>query len=133
MRGLTIVAVVIRKKVTSAVLTMVLLTAAAGVGAHQQEGWCPMLKLPECCKKARSNGPNASIARVCCNLNCSEPGSTGNSSASSFSVQLSTTANTAVAVNATAFSSKVVFTPHFQQFHSYDSNPRYIKHLALLI
>src|ERR1043166_3468425 len=119
---------VIRKPMTSVVLTIVMLTAAVGVGAHQQEGWCPMLKLPACCKKARSNGPGASIARVCCNLNCSEPGS---SSSSSFSVQLSTTANTAVAVNAAPFSSKVVFTPHFQRFYSYDSNPRYIKHLAL--
>src|SRR5262249_56115707 len=105
---------------------MVMLTAAMGVGAHQQEGWCPMLKLPECCKKARSNVRGASIARVCCNLNCSEPGSTGNSSSSSFSVQLSTTANAAVAVNAAAFSSKVVFTPHFQRFFSYDSNPSYL-------
>ncbi|HEY6215645.1 MAG TPA: hypothetical protein VIW74_03230 [Pyrinomonadaceae bacterium] len=119
---------------TSVVLTIAMLTAAVGVGAHQQEGWCPMLKLPDCCKKARSNRPGASIARVCCNLNCSEPGSTGNSgSSSSFSVQLSTTANAAVAVNAASFSSRVVFTPHFQRFYSHDSNPRYIKHLALLI
>jgi len=112
---------------------MVMLTAAVGVGAHQQEGWCPMSNLPDCCKKARSNEQGASIALVCCNLNCSEPGSTGNGSSSSFSVQSTATANTAVAVNAFAFSSKVVFTPHFQQFYSYDSNPRYIKHLALLI
>jgi hypothetical protein len=108
-----------------------MLTAAVGVGAHQQEG--PMLKLPECCKKARSNGPGASIARLCCNLNCSEPGSTGNSGSSGFSVRLNTMGNAAVVVNAAAFSSKVVFTPHFQRFYSYDSNPRYIKHLALLI
>ena len=124
---------VIRKRLTSALLTMVMLTATVGVGAHQQEGWCPMLKLPDCCKKARSNEPGASIARLCCNLNCSETGSTGNSSSSSFSVQLSTTVNAAVAVNTAAFSAKVLFTPQVRRLYSYDSNPRYIKHLALLI
>ncbi len=89
-----------------------------------------MLKLPECCKKARSNQPGASIARVCCNLNCSEPGSTANSSSSASFLQLSAST---VAMNAAPFDSKVAFTPHVQRFYSYDSNPRYIKHLALLI
>src|ERR1051326_4219759 len=112
---------VIRKPMTSVVLTIAMLTAAVGVGAHQQEGWCPMLKLPDCCKKARTNGPGASIARVCCNLNCSEPGSSGSSSSPSFSAQLSTTATTAVAVNA---GRRVVFTPHPQRSYSYDSHPR---------
>src|SRR5262249_54014699 len=97
---------------------MVMLTAAAGVGAHQHEGWCPMSKLPDCCKKARSNDRGASIARVCCNLNCSEPGSTANSSSSSFSPQSGTTANIAVVLNDAALSSKVVFTPHFQRFYA---------------
>ncbi|HZI48780.1 MAG TPA: hypothetical protein VFD75_13360 [Pyrinomonadaceae bacterium] len=125
---LTIVAAVIRKRLLSGALTAVMLTAAVGVGAHQQEGWCPMLKLPDCCKKARSNGPGASIARVCCKLNCSEPASTENTT--SLAVQLSTTANTAMAMNA---AQKVVFTPRSQRFHAYDSHPRYLKHLALLI
>src|SRR5215510_1584460 len=121
------------KWLKSSVLIVVMLCGVVGVGAEEHEGSCPMSNLPDCCKKAQSNAPEASIARVCCNLNCSEPGSTGNSSSSSFSVQLSTTANAAVGVNAAPFSSMVVFTPHFQRFFSYDSNPRYIKHLALLI
>src|ERR1041385_5552347 len=133
MCGLTIVAAVIRKRLTAAVLSVLMLTVVSGVGAHQQEGTCPMSKVPDCCKKARGNAPGASIARVCCNLNCSEPGSTANSNSSSFSTRQSTTANTSVAVNAAAFSSKIVFTPHLQRIHSHDSNPRYIKHLALLI
>src|SRR5262245_60311324 len=110
-----------------------MLTAAIGVGAHQQEGTCPMSKVPDCCKKAQSNGPGAALARVCCNLNCSEPGSTGNSSSSNFSAQQTVSANAVVAMAAVAFSSKIVFTPHLQRFRPHDSNPRYIKHLALLI
>src|ERR1043165_6354432 len=105
---------------------MVMLKATVGFGAHQQDGWCPMLKLPDCCKKARSNEPGASIARVCCNLNCSEPGSTGNGGSSSFSPQQSTTANTAFAISAVAFSFRIVLPRQPQQFHLSDSNPKYI-------
>src|ERR1700741_2257157 len=78
---------VIRKRLTSAALAIVMLTAAIGVGAHQQEGTCPMSKVPDCCKKAQSNERGASLARLCCNLNCSEPGSTANSSVSTRSTQ----------------------------------------------
>ena len=124
---------VIRKRLTSAVLAMVMLTAAIGVGAHQQEGTCPMSKLPDCCKKARSNGPGASLARVCCNLNCSEPGSTGNHSSSNSWTQQTVSASSFVAMAVAAFSSKIVFTPRREQFRPHDPNPRYIKHLALLI
>src|SRR5215510_16090874 len=104
-----------RKWLTSVALTIVMLNAVVGAGAHQQEGSCPMSNLPDCCKKARSNGPDASIARLCCNLNCSEPGSTSNSNSSSFSTQQSTTANAAVSVNAATFNSKIGFTPHRQR------------------
>lgn len=130
---IAIVVDVIRKRLTSAVLAIVMLTAAAGVGAHQHEGVCPMMKLPDCCKKAQSNESGASIARICCNLNCSEPASSANSSSSSFSVQPVTTVDAGAAVNNAAFSSRILFTPHLQRLYSYDSNPRYIKHLALLI
>src|ERR1041384_1990493 len=117
------------RRFSSVVLTVVMLVAAVGVGAYQQEGWCPMLKLPDCCKKARSKESGASITRVCCNSNFFQPGSNGKNSSSSFSLQLSTTMNAAVAVNTAGFSSKVLFTPQVQRPYSYDSNPRYIKHL----
>jgi hypothetical protein len=113
-----------------------MLIGVAGVGAHEHDGSCPLTKLPRCCKTARSskNAPGASIARVCCNLNCSEPGSTGNASSSSFARQQGAAANTPVAVGAAAqFDFRVVLSRQLQQFHLADSNPRYIKHLALLI
>jgi hypothetical protein len=110
-----------------------MLIAAVGVGAHQQEGSCPMSKLPDCCKKARSHGPEASIARLCCNLNCSEPGSTGNSNSSSFSAQQGAAPNLPVAPGVAQFDFRIVLPRHSQQIHLTDSSPKYITHLALLI
>jgi hypothetical protein len=123
---------VIRKWLTSVALTIVMLTAAVGVGAHQQEGSCPMSNLPDCCKKARSHAPEASMARVCCNLNCSEPGSTGNSSSSSFSAQQGTALNIS-ALNAPQLDFRTIPPPSPQQIHAPESHPKYIKNLALLI
>src|ERR1043165_5490505 len=91
--GLTIVHAMMRKWLTSVALTIVMLTGAVGVGAQQREGSCPMSNLPDCCKKAQSHGPQASLARLCCNLNCSEPGSTGTTSSSSSTQQTSTVNN----------------------------------------
>lgn len=124
---------VMRKWLTSVALTIVMLTATVGVGAHQQEGSCPMSNLPDCCKKARSTQPEASMARLCCNLNCSEPGSTSNNSSSNFSPQPGTVPHTPVALSAAHFNFRTVLPRHIQQTHLLDSNPKYIKHLALLI
>jgi hypothetical protein len=110
-----------------------MLTAAVGIGAHQQEGSCPMSNVPDCCKKARNQGPEASMARLCCNLNCSEPGSTGNSSSSNFSAQQVTALQTPVASSAAQFSFRILLPLRPQQIHLANSNPKYIKHLALLI
>jgi hypothetical protein len=109
-----------------------MLSAAVGVGAHQQEGSCPMSNLPDCCKKAQSHGPEAAMARLCCNLNCSEPGSTGNSGSSRFSAQQGTAPNVAVAVSAPPIDFRTVLPRQPQQIRL-ESNPKYIKHLALLI
>src|SRR5262249_49464417 len=114
-------------------LSGVMLFSVAGVGAQEHEGSCPMSNLPDCCKKAQSSAPEASIARVCCNLNCSEPGSTGSGTSSSISTQQGVTAGNTHIVIATPINSKIVFTSHILRFRPHDSNPRYIKHLALLI
>ena len=73
------------------------------------------------------------MARLCCNLNCSEPGSTGNSSSSSFSAQQGTVTNTPVAVSAAQFHFRIALRRQSQQIYLPDSSPKYIKHLALLI
>src|SRR5262245_14985957 len=131
MKCLTIFAAVITKWLTSLALSLLMLTTIVGVGAHQQEGSCPISNLPDCCKKARSHTPEASMARLCCNLNCSEPGSTGNSSFSFSAPQLSS-ASTSVILNTAQFSFKVVF-PRQSKVDPHERNPKYIQHLALLI
>ena len=130
--SLSIVDAAMRKWLTSVALTIVMLTGVVGVNAHQREGSCPMSKLPDCCKKAQSHGHGASMARLCCNLNCSEPGSTGSSS-SSFSTQRVSGAHTPVVLNAAEFNFRIVFRRQTQPRHLHDSNPKYITHLALLI
>jgi len=129
--SLSIVDAAMRKWLTSVALTIVMLTGVVGVNAHQREGSCPMSKLPDCCKKARRHGPEASMARLCCNLNCSEQGSTGNSSFSFSAPQLSS-ASTSVILNTAQFSFRIVF-PRQSQVDPHERNPRYIQHLALLI
>src|ERR1041384_6511536 len=76
-----------RKCFTTLVLLTAMLTAVVGTGAHQGEGSCPVSHLPACCKKARSSdhAPEVSMARLCCNLNCSEPGNSGGSFSTNFS------------------------------------------------
>jgi hypothetical protein len=90
--------------------------------------------MPDCCKKAQSHGetPEVAMARVCCNLNCSEPG-TGGSNVSSFSPQQGTVPSAAPVVLA-APASRLQSSNLYQfEDHAYHSNPKYIQHLALLI
>jgi hypothetical protein len=70
-------------------LLAAMLGGVVGIGAHQDEGSCPLSNVPDCCEKARSSSkaPEVSMARLCCNLNCSEPGSSGGSGSAGFSSQ----------------------------------------------
>ena len=94
-----------------------------------------MANMPDCCKKAQSasNTPGVSMARLCCNLNCSEPGSGGSSSSSSVSPQQSVTPNGAVMPSVAPFSNVSPLVRYAQSSHPHSSNPKYIQHLALLI
>jgi hypothetical protein len=122
-----------RKWFTGLTLVAAMLGGAVGVGAHEGEG--SMANMPDCCKKAQStsNTPQVSMARLCCNLNCSEPGSGGSSSSSSFSPQQGMTPNGSVAPNGAPFSNVALLGRYSQTSHPNDSNPKYIQHLALLI
>src|SRR6266404_3467350 len=122
-----------RKWFTALTLVAALLGGAVGVGAHQGEGSCPMSNLPDCCKKAQSASgtPEVSMARLCCNLNCSEPGSGG--TGTSVSPQQGATANAAIIPNTTNFVGVLRSSRHTQTPAPHDSSPKYIQHLALLI
>ena len=119
---------------TALFLLQVMLGGAIGVGAHEGEGSCPMTDMPDCCKKAQSasNTPEVSMARLCCNLNCSEPGSSGSNASSSFSPQPGVAPNVMLMPQALSF--KGIAPGRYRQTrHKQDSNPKYIQHLALLI
>src|SRR5258706_2192348 len=120
-----------RKWFTVFTLIAGLLGGAVSAGAHEREG--SMAGMPDCCKKAQStsNTRGASMARLCCNLNCSEPGSSGSSSSSS--PQQGITPNGTVAPNVAPFSNVSPLARYAQSPHPQDSNPKYIQHLALLI
>jgi hypothetical protein len=108
---------------------------AVGAGAHEQEGICPLTKMAECCKKALAakKTPEVSMARLCCNLNCSEPGSSGSNTSSSFSPQPVTAPIVAVIPKAAPFNSRDSLGRFAHLPHLQDSSPKYIQHLALLI
>ena len=114
-------------------LIAAMLVSVVGVGAHEHEGTCPLTKLPDCCKKAKlgANATEVSKARLCCNFNCSEPGSGGSNASSSFSPQQSVAPMGLVLPNSLP-SSNVAFSSHQPARPNY-SSPKYIQHLALLI
>jgi len=124
-----------RKLLTALTLVAAMLGGAVGVGAHEQEGSCPMSNLPDCCKKAQSasTSPEVSMARLCCNLNCSEPGSGGTSSSSNVSPQQGTLPLTAIMPGAAPFNGITLSGRYAQTSSPHDSSPKYIQHLALLI
>jgi hypothetical protein len=123
-----------RKWFTTLVLIAAMLGGVVGIGAHQGEGSCPLSNVPDCCKKARSGNKAAevSMARLCCNLNCSEPGSSGEGVSVQFSSQQGSTPSPAF-VPQPLVVAWAALNPHTRFSHLPDSNPKYIQHLALLI
>jgi len=123
-----------RKWLTAFILVSAMLSGVVGVGAHENEGSCPMSNLHDCCKKAQAANKTTevSMARLCCNLNCSEPGSSGSNTSSSFSPSQGSAPSGVVIPSALVINSKPTwnYRPTSQPA---DSSPKYIQHLALLI
>jgi hypothetical protein len=124
-----------RKWLTNLLLVIALGSGVVGVGAHENEGSCPMANVPDCCKKAQSASasPEASMARLCCNLNCSEPGSGGSTNSSSLSGQQGNMPNLAIIPGSTTFNRASFSLSNQVEKNPHDSKPKYIQHLALLI
>lgn len=124
-----------RRWFTAFLLVAAVVSGVIGVGAHEQEGSCPMANMPDCCKKAQSPSttPEVSMARLCCNLNCSEPGSTGSNASSSFSSQRGIAPIVAVIPHAVPDNAHDLLHRSTHSPRLKDSNPKYIQHLALLI
>ena len=124
-----------RKWFTAFVLIAAMLGGAVGVGAHEGEGSCPVTNMPDCCKKAQSAGNTSEVfmARLCCNLNCSEPGSSGSNASSSFSPQPGIAPNSVVMPSLAPYNATAVSSRYAGSTLSQVSSPKYIQHLALLI
>src|ERR1044071_4247010 len=86
----------------------------------------------ECCKKALEHdaSPRVSAARLCCALNCNEPGSTSSNTSQSFS-QSAPEPTSVIALTLPAASIRHLRTPYRQVTLS-SSSPTYILNLALL-
>ena len=127
-----------RIRLISLVLLLVFAgSVGAGVPMHSKERSCPMGMMADmdCCKKAlsRSNAPQVANARLCCALNCSEDGS---APTSTIQVQLKTQPQVvAIPPIVPASLPTSAFLGRGRNLHGppKDSNPAYIRHLALLI
>jgi hypothetical protein len=98
---------------------------------HSGSGGSGMM---DCCKKAmeQSNSPQVAATRLCCAMNCNEPGSTSGSASQSFS-QISSVPTPLIVA---AFPAASVLKPSRDRYEattSTRSKPAYILNLALLI
>lgn len=111
-------------------------SALAGVHGNESAHKCPMMGMSDCCETAalQSAAPQVSAARLCCALNCTEPGTTGPTNAFNLSSSLSLAVQVGV-VPPIAAASPYASPPHPYSSLSppRDSHPAYIRHLALLI
>ena len=116
-------------------LAVIIAMAGAAVGVSADDGSWAEGNMPLCCKKARStaHAPEVSMARLCCKLNCSEPGSGGSSTASNFSRDQGASLGAAIVPTPMHLSKFALRNVYTRINHSHDSNPKYIQHLALLI
>jgi hypothetical protein len=122
-----------RKRLISLVLAIGVVSGIVSIGSHGSEKACPMANLPDCCKKAQSASvsPEVSLARLCCTLNCSEPG-TGGSASASLSHQPSSLPSVATVTHVLLFN-QIHLAKRPPGPSPAPSNPKYIEHLALLI
>jgi len=121
-----------RKRCVLFGLIAAMLVSVVGVRA-QHQGSCPLTSLPDCCKKAQSagNAPQISMARLCCNLNCSEPGNSGSNMSSSFP----SPQNLPAPSFSLPDSSPHCVSPSSRSHAAppFEIDAKYIQHLALLI
>jgi hypothetical protein len=128
-----------RTRLISLVILLVVAgSAVAGAPLHSNEQWCSMggaMGEMDCCKAAlsRSNTPQVASARLCCSLNCSQNGTTpANGLRVQPKMQPSLSAHLAGA-QAILPSMPVLRLSSHSHGPPTDSNPAYIRHLALLI
>jgi hypothetical protein len=120
------------KKLTNLLLLIALAASvAAGMPLHSGSGEAEMM---DCCKKAleQSASPHVSAARLCCAMNCNEPGSLSGNTSQSFSQ----TGSEPISLIVAGLPPASVLKPspaRYEARTSSRSKPAYILNLALLI
>ena len=125
-----------RKRLTIFVLVAGLVAGAlGGVPTHAGAHDCPMKGMAEdCCATARGHdgAMEVSAARLCCALNCTEPGTTAPAGTLRLSPTVALTLHSG-AVPPAVTASPQLLLPRSASESPPDSHPAYIRHLALLI
>lgn len=124
-----------RKRLTALFLLLLMAgSTLAGVPLHSGDRECPMAGKMDCCARARmkSNRPEVKAARLCCALNCTEPGTTPPAGSFHVSPQLAAVLNCVLVPRTDSFQG---LEPALSSSPGYSKNssPAYIRHLALLI
>lgn len=110
--------------------------AVAGGTMHAGEQGCAMMDMPDCCEIAHSQAddPVVSAAKLCCSLNCTMPGSTGQTGSSVPLPQVLVSFTHALSLYPPSSLSVGLLTRDRISPEPFNkSHPVYIRHLALLI
>jgi hypothetical protein len=125
-----------RKRLT-ALFLLLLMTGStlAGVPMHSGERECHMVGMMDCCAKARmkSDRPEVKAARLCCTLNCTEPGTTPPPGSFKISPQLAAVLDSVLVPRVSSLQNSGPAHSFSPPGYRQNSNPAYIRHLALLI
>jgi hypothetical protein len=125
-----------RKRLTALSLLLLMTGGTlAGAPLHSGERECHMAGMMDCCAKARMKGnkPEVRAARLCCALNCTEPGTTPPAASFKLSPQLAVVLGGVLVPRTTSLQSHGPAQPSLPHGYRQNSNPAYIRHLALLI
>jgi hypothetical protein len=106
-------------------------SVAAGMPMHSGGGESGMM---DCCKKAleENDSPHVAAARLCCAMNCNEPGSTSGNPGQNYS-QTGTEPSPQVVVALPPATNQSLSRARYTTRRSTTSKPTYILNLALLI
>jgi len=111
-------------------------SAFAGVPLHTKEQACSMTGMMDCCRMAhaQTNTPQVAAARLCCALNCETPGTTTPTTLHTQRVisLLAIAIHPATLLRAPLTPARPARYPGSLPDHP-NSQPTYIRHLALLI
>ena len=109
-------------------------SVVTGMPLHSGEKKCPMAAM-DCCAKAqqKADKPEVKAARVCCALNCNEPGTTTPTSSFKVSPQLAVIINSVLVPRTSPLPDPGPARSSLPLGFRQNLDPAYIRHLALLI